>query len=154
MGGAAPTGAECWNCSTGPLQDLQPLVKGLFVWKFRKVALTQVPTGKAGLIPVGGLPPCPDPPPSGCFQGLNTDTLLVPLVSYSFLNWSRETGTKLHRGVGGRGFSSLAAAPSGEENLHVHRHHSSIHQPIFKAQGHRGPSQMSKGEQVASLGPP
>lgn len=28
----------------------------MFVWKFRKVALTQVPTGKAGLIPVGGLP--------------------------------------------------------------------------------------------------
>lgn len=71
MGGAAPTGAKCWNDSTGPLQDLQPFVRGLFVWKFRKVALTQVPTGKAGLIPVGGLPPTPDLPPSRCLQGLN-----------------------------------------------------------------------------------
>lgn len=60
MGRAAATGAKCWNYSTGPLQNLQPLVKDLFVWKLRKVALTQVATGKAGLIPVGGLPLCPD----------------------------------------------------------------------------------------------
>lgn len=66
MGGAEPTEAKCWNYSMGPIQDLQPLVKGLFVRKFRKVALTQVPTGKAGLIPVGGLPTCRPPPVAVC----------------------------------------------------------------------------------------
>lgn len=60
------TGAKVlgWFLSTGSPADLDQLINGLFVWKFKKVLLTQIPICMAGLIQVGGLRPCW--PAGGC----------------------------------------------------------------------------------------
>lgn len=46
------TGAECWAgpIPQGARRTPHQLIKGLFVWKFKKVLLTQVPSYMVGLI--------------------------------------------------------------------------------------------------------
>lgn len=71
------------GCSlyTGSPADPDQLVNGLFVWKFKEVLLTQVPIYMAGLIWVGGLPPCW--PPGGCLEDLDRVWVLLPVRSCS-----------------------------------------------------------------------